>query len=40
MRLPNPSGKRRISSEFRQVTAIVDAILNQIRDILGRVFRR
>ena len=39
MRLPNPSAQTaEISSEFRQVTLLsVDAILNQIRDILGRV---
>tara|TARA_B100001093_G_scaffold272903_1_gene260799 strand:- start:802 stop:3267 length:2466 start_codon:yes stop_codon:yes gene_type:complete len=39
MRLPNPSVQTaEISSEFRQVTLLsVDAILNQIRDILGRV---
>ena len=39
MRLPNPSAQTaEISSEFRQVTLLsVDAILNQIRGILGRV---
>jgi len=39
MRLPNPSAQTaEISSEFRQVTLLsVDAILNQVRGILGRV---